>query len=242
MIAIKDLTIANSPRKPLITDLSIELERGTLTALIGRNGCGKSTLLRVIAGLQKPTKGTVRLGELNPTKATAAELAKVVAVVTTEGINVRRLTCKEFVSFGRSPHTGLFGRLSKEDREIARHALEAVGMQEFAEREVMSLSDGETRRIMLARALAQDTPIILLDEPTSFLDVPGRYDVCELLAKLAREQQKTILYSTHELEPALEYADNIMLISNGKAITMPPKEMQQSEAFKDLTGGRILAL
>ena len=242
MIEFHNLSIANSPKKHLVQDLTLSLPQGTLNALTGRNGCGKSTLLRVVAGLQRPANGEVALGRLNPSKATTAELAKTVAVVTTESINVRNLTCREFVSIGRSPHTGIFGRLTKEDKETVEHSLETVGMQDFAEREITSMSDGETRRVMLARALAQDTPIIILDEPTSFLDVPGRYNVCELLAQLAHKQGKTILYSTHELEPAMRYADLIMLISNGSTITLPPEDMRQADAFKDLLGGRILSL
>lgn len=242
MIQFQDISISNSPGKLLVTGLTQTLAPGTLTALIGRNGCGKSTLLRVLAGLQRPSCGKIMLGELNPHKATTTELAASVAVVTTSGVNVRRLTCTEMVSIGRSPHTGVFGRLNRQDQEIVEQAMEAVGMQDFGKREVSTLSDGETRRIMIARALAQDTPIILLDEPTSFLDVPGRYDVCELLGSLARQRRKTIFYSTHELEPAMKYADSIMLIANGKALTLPPEEMRRSEAFKDLTGGRILAI
>lgn len=242
MIEFQNITIANSPSKHLVENLTLTLPQGSLTALIGRNGCGKSTLLRVIAGLQRPVSGSITLRGLNPSKATTAELAKTVAMVTTEAINVRNLTCREFVGIGRSPHTGIFGRLTKDDREAVEQALCAVGMQDFAHRNVTSMSDGETRRVMLARALAQDTPIILLDEPTSFLDVPGRYDVCELLATLAHTQGKTILYSTHELEPAMKYADSIMLIANGATITLPPEAMCQSMEFKELMGGRTLSL
>lgn len=242
MIQFHDISVANNPRNILITGLTQSHAQGTLTALIGRNGCGKSTLLRVLAGLQRPISGNISLGGLNPHKCGSADLAHTVAVVATGRTDVRRLTCMEMVGIGRSPHTGLFGRLNQRDREIVEQAIKAVGMQDFRDREVVTLSDGEARRIMIARALAQDTPIILLDEPTSFLDVPGRYDICELLATLAHERNKTILYSTHELEPAMQYANQIMLISGGEAVTLPPEEMRLTAAFRDLTGGRTLAL
>ena len=166
----------------------------------------------------------------------------MVTVVTTESIKVRNLTCRELVSLGRSPHTGLFGRLSVADNEIIDKSLDLVGMNSFRNRDIARLSDGEIRRVMLARALAQDTPVILLDEPTSFLDVAGRYDVCVLLQELAHNQNKTILYSTHEIEPATQYSDSMMLISQNKVLILPPNQMLLNSEFKDLLGGRTLVI
>lgn len=242
MIELHGITIANNPKQPLAEGLSVDLAQGTLTALIGRNGCGKSTLLRAISGAQRPLKGTVSINGVDPARTPAAKLAQTVAVVTTESVRVRNLTCRELVAIGRSPHTGLLGRLSAHDEAAVDAALNAVGMSGFAGRQVTQMSDGETRRIMLARALAQDTPAILLDEPTSFLDVGGRYEICELLGRLAHEQQKTILYSTHELEPAMRYADNILLLSGRSGLLLPPADMRLAPEFKALLGGRTLSL
>lgn len=232
MIELRNISIANDPHRPLLTGASLTLRPGTLTALIGRNGCGKSTLLRVICGRQKPLKGTVNIRGLNPAKATEAELARRVAVVTTEAVRVRNLTCRELVSLGRSPHTGIFGRLSREDERAVDLALRSTGMQDFAGRQVTQMSDGETRRVMLACALAQETEVIVLDEPTSFLDVPGRREVCELLGRLAHEQGKTILFSTHEIEPALKCVDSILVIDGGRAKMLAPERINEVEWYR----------
>lgn len=144
------------------------------------------------------------------------------------------LTCRELVSYGRSPHTGMLGTLSDDDRRIVSEALDAVGMSGFANRHVSRISDGESRRILLARAIAQQTPVILLDEPTSFLDVPGRYEICSLLSSLAHNQGKTILYSTHELEPAFNYADNILLMGCDEFLLLPPQQMHLADAYSRL--------
>lgn len=231
MIELINLTIANDVKCPLIEHQSIDIPEGTLTALIGRNGCGKSTLLRALGGIQKPRGGQVVINGMDVSRASAGEMAKSVAVITTESVKVNNLTCREMVSYGRSPHTGLLGRLSVKDERIVDEALATVGMTAFAERKVAQISDGEGRRIMLARALAQETPVILLDEPTSFLDVPGRYEIASLLGKLAHEQGRTILYSTHELEPAFREADLMILMRREGLLMLPPAQMQKSLEF-----------
>lgn len=232
MIELMDLTIGNA--SPLLVKQTLHFAAGTLTALIGRNGSGKSTLLRVMSGAQKALAGEVTIGGVNPATASVSELARIVGVVGTESVRIRNLTCRELVSLGRSPHTGLFGRLNEHDVKAVNDAMGLVGMREFAERQVTEISDGEMRRVMIARALAQDTPVILLDEPTSFLDVPGRYEVCRLLARLTQERGKTIVYSTHELEPALQYANNIALLADKSLLMLPPADMRVNSQFKSL--------
>lgn len=212
MIELLNLTIANDPNRILLQNKSIHLEKGTLTALMGRNGSGKSTLLRVMAGLQKPVSGKVMIDGVDVCRAPAKQLSSLIAVITTENPRIENLTCRQLVAYGRAPHTGLLGRLSAEDEQIVDESLQLVGMQEFAQRKINHISDGERRRITLARALAQQTPVILLDEPTSFLDIPGRFEIAGLLARLCHDRQKTIVYSTHELAPAQEYADKILEI------------------------------
>ncbi|MDE6228334.1 MAG: ABC transporter ATP-binding protein, partial [Muribaculaceae bacterium] len=213
MIELQNITIANNPKHPLVQGQSLSIPRATLTALIGRNGCGKSTLLRAMAGIQRPLQGTFTINGVDVNHASARKLARLVAVITTESIKVDNLTCRQLVSYGRAPHTGMLGRLSASDEQIVDEALQTVGMEQFAQRKVGQISDGEGRRILLARALAQQTPVILLDEPTSFLDVPGRYEISALLGRLAREQGKTIVYSTHELDPAYLNAAHLLYMS-----------------------------
>lgn len=213
MIHFRNLSIANEPGKPLIQNQSLTIPDGTLTALIGRNGSGKSTLLRTMAGTQKPLVGQIIINGIDVHKASARELSRLIAVITTDSPSVENLTCRQLVAYGRAPYTGLLGRLSPADNDIVDQALKTVGMFDFANRKINRISDGERRRIMLARALAQQTPVILLDEPTSFLDVVGRAEISALLHQLARQQGKTILYSTHELQPAFQNADTVLLIS-----------------------------
>lgn len=233
MIELRNITLANDPGRQLIGNQSVRISDGTLTALIGRNGCGKSTLLRVMAGLRRPQQGQVIINDTDVRHSPASEMARLVAVITTENPKVENLTCRQLVAYGRAPHTGLLGRLSADDERIVDHALQTVGMQSFASRKINTISDGEGRRIMLARALAQQTPVILLDEPTSFLDVPGRYEIAALLKRLAREEGKTIVYSTHELEPAYRYSDNILFMSaDGLLLAPPDSEQMQAVSAK----------
>lgn len=231
MIELRDLSIGNDKHNELVSKQTLTLGRATLTALTGRNGCGKSTLLRVMSGLQKPMGGKVMIDGRDIGEMSARQRATTVAIVTSEAVRAECLTCREFVGLGRSPHTGLFGRLDNEDRRHVAEALAATGMSGFAERRVTELSDGEKRRVMLAHALAQDTPVILLDEPTSFLDVPGRFEICELLSRLAHEQDRTIVYSTHELQPALHFSDNILFMRPEGLMLASPADMSVRPEF-----------
>lgn len=238
MIELQNITIANNPKHPLVQDQSLSIPRATLTALIGRNGCGKSTLLRAMAGIQRPLQGTVTINGVDVNHASARKLARLVAVITTESIKVDNLTCRQLVSYGRAPHTGMLGRLSDSDEQIVDEALQTVGMEQFAQRKVGQISDGEGRRILLARALAQQTPVILLDEPTSFLDVPGRYEISALLGRLAREQGKTIFYSTHELDPAYLNADNLLYMSKEGLKFAAPDSSEMQAVRREFEGVR----
>lgn len=229
MIRLSRLTVGYGSRL-LIEDAAAEFRPGRLTALLGRNGAGKSTLLRVIAGLDRPISG---MAEIINSKGQAENLsdmppqkrAREVAFVTTQKVRIANMLCRDVVGMGRAPYTDWIGRLSKKDNEIVDKALAMVGMEEFADKTLDRMSDGECQRVMVARALAQDTPAILLDEPTSFLDLPNRYELCSLLAHLAHENNKAIIFSTHELEIALQLCDDIALIDTPRLITLPAKEM-----------------
>ncbi|MDE5900626.1 MAG: ABC transporter ATP-binding protein [Muribaculaceae bacterium] len=227
MIRIENLTIAHRGAHPLLSDVAATVEKGTLCALIGRNGAGKSSLLRVMAGTDRPVAGRVLVDGIDVTTARPAVLSSVLAIVTTERIRVSRLTCRDVVSLGRAPFTGGFGHLSPDDCEAVDNAMAMTKTSSFASRELLTLSDGEAQRVMLARALAQDTPVILLDEPTSFLDVPNRLCLTDLLSSLAHDCGKTIVFSTHELDLAFSRADTILIAEPPTLLHMLAPEMER---------------
>ena len=218
----------------LIDSLSATVKRGELTALVGRNGTGKSTLLRAITGLGERKGGDILLGDKSIDSLSTAELATMVAFVTTDKVRIANLRCRGVVALGRAPYTNWIGRMQEQDEEIVMRSMELVGMSDYADKTMDRMSDGECQRIMIARALAQQTPIILLDEPTAFLDMPNRYELCTLLQRLAHEEQKCILFSTHELDIALALCDSIALISPPQLHLLPTEEMVKSGYIEKL--------
>lgn len=227
MIELHKFTIGYGERT-LLREINATIEKGKLTALIGRNGTGKSTLLRAIAGLNHHYSGDIILDGHNTVGLEAESMAKTLAFVSTERTRIANLRCEDVVAIGRSPYTNWIGRLQAVDKEIVMRSLSSVGMSAYVGRTMDKMSDGECQRVMIARALAQSTPIILLDEPTSFLDMPNRYELCTLLAKLAHDEGKCILFSTHELDIALSLTDAIALIDSPHLPCMPTDEMRRS--------------
>lgn len=199
-------------RRPVLTGLAATAPRGGLTVLLGPNGIGKSTLLRTLAGLQPPLGGRVLLDGSDLSRLSGAERARVVSSVLTDRVQVGLLTAADLVGLGRHPHTGPTGRLSPADLAIVDWALTAVGAAHLATRDADELSDGERQRVMIARALAQGPSLILLDEPTAFLDAPSRVTVTALLRRLARERDLAVIVSTHDLELSLRVADQVWLV------------------------------
>ncbi|MBR5196908.1 MAG: ABC transporter ATP-binding protein, partial [Alistipes sp.] len=180
MIELRDITLAFGDRE-LMRGASATMRRGELVALLGRNGTGKSTLLRAIASLGRVQGGDVVIDGKPLAEITSQELARKVAFVNTERVDVEALTAFDLVAIGRAPYTDWMGRLGEEDRTIVERSLRLAGVENLMWRNVETLSDGECQRVMIARALAQQTDAILLDEPTSFLDLPNRYELCMLL-------------------------------------------------------------
>ncbi|MBQ1253928.1 MAG: ABC transporter ATP-binding protein [Alistipes sp.] len=239
MIQFKDLTLGYGSRI-LIEELSAQIKGGELTALVGRNGTGKSTLLRAITGIEQPLKGSILIDGKELSAITTAQLATLVAYVTTDKVRIANLRCRDVVALGRAPYTNWIGRMQEQDEAIVMRSMAQVGMESYADKTMDKMSDGECQRIMIARALAQQTPIILLDEPTAFLDMPNRYELCTLLQELAHQQNKCILFSTHELDIATSLCDSIALISPPKMHLLPTTEMVQSGLIEQLfTSGRI---
>lgn len=214
MITLKNLVVGypdGRHTRQLNHAANEEAHDGMLTCLIGANGAGKSTLLRTIAGFQLPLEGTVLLDGDDVRALSPRQRAERMAVVLTDRPDVMCTTVWEMVATGRAPFTGFWGRLSSKDRNIVTRSLRLVGIEWMADRTVASLSDGERQKVMIAKALAQQTPIILLDEPTAFLDYPSRVEAMQLLLNIAHEEHKTVLLSTHDLDLALQTADRIWL-------------------------------
>lgn len=202
-----------SHRAPVARGLTASLQQATLTALLGVNGAGKSTLLRTLAGFLSPVEGAV-LWEGRPLDSFAPrELARRVAVVLTDRIGAGGLSVRQVVESGRMPYTSFDGRLTQADRDAVERAMRLTGADRLTDRTIDRLSDGERQRVMIAKALAQDTPVILLDEPAAFLDFPGRVAVLRLLRRLVSEEGKTVLFSTHDLELTLSVADRLWLLA-----------------------------
>jgi len=197
------------------SDLQLELRAGELVCLIGPNGSGKSTLLRTLAGLQKSLSGETLINNLNISKISLNEKARLIALVLTDKVEIENATVKDIVSFGRHPYSSWWGG-SSEDDTFVREAIEMVHLEHKKDALLNELSDGERQRVMIAKALAQDTSIIMLDEPTAHLDLPNRVEIMLLLHRLAHKTGKAILLSTHELDLALQAADRIWLMSANK--------------------------
>lgn len=221
-------------RQPHIvqSNLTLTAREGELIALIGRNGCGKSTLLRSIASLQPIWEGEILLNGKDLHALTPQKRARLLSVVLTGQQSVAAFTVRELISIGRDPYTGWLGSLTDEDRRIISRAIGMTYLEGYEERNIHELSDGERQRVFIARALVQDTPVILLDEPTSHLDLPNRINILLLLQKLARETGKTIFISTHELETAMQVADKLWLMEKGKGITVgAPEDLVLNGSF-----------
>lgn len=236
MITLKNLVVGypdGRHTRQLNHAANEEAHDGMLTCLIGANGAGKSTLLRTIAGFQLPLEGTVLLGGDDVRALSPRQRAERMAVVLTDRPDVMCTTVWEMVATGRAPFTGFWGRLSGKDRNIVTRSLRLVGIEWMADRTVASLSDGERQKVMIAKALAQQTPVILLDEPTAFLDYPSRVEVMQLLLNIAHEEHKTVLLSTHDLDLALHTADRIWLFEKERGEKKEEEEEERKEEVKE---------
>jgi iron complex transport system ATP-binding protein len=216
-IVAKNLTLGYSNRKPkkaVLENLSFQLFENELTCLLGPNGVGKSTLIKAILGQLKPWNGELTLNERNIQNFSNAELSKALSVVLSEPVLPGNMTVGQLVALGRIPHTGWTGRLDKHDLDLVENALYLTKTEELKEERLSEISDGQRQKAMIARALAQDGKVMVLDEPTAHLDLVNRYQIMHLLRDIATKQQKSILVVTHDLEIALETADRLLLLSN----------------------------
>lgn len=208
----KALSIGYPTKDSLHSGISLKLKSGEITCLLGPNGSGKSTLIRTMAGFQKALSGEVFIRNNPVTAFTAGEIAKKISVVLTDEVFTGNMTVFDMVAFGRSPYTGFMGKLGKQDWQIVEQSLHDTGIAHLHSRMFPELSDGEKQKVMIAKSLAQKTPLIMLDEPTAYLDFPSKVEVLQLLRNAAWNLGKAVLLSTHDLGLALRFADNIWLM------------------------------
>lgn len=200
------------PKNILLNQLNLQVQKGDFIALLGVNGAGKSTLLRTLAGLQKPIAGKVLLKDIPLNQYTTAQLSLLRSIILTDKIEVNHLKVYDLIAMGRYPHIGWLGKLTQKDHQMIQNALEMTETTHFSQSYLHQLSDGERQKVMIARALAQDTDLIFLDEPTAHLDLPNSVMIFKLLQKLSTQTGKTILLATHELTWALQICQTIWLL------------------------------
>ena len=220
MIALENLSIgytAKNNRNVVVENINANLNDGELTCLIGPNGIGKSTLLRTLSAFLPAIKGSIVIDGKRLETFTDKEVSRHIGVVLTTKPRVHNITVTELVGLGRSPYTGFWGTLGSQDIKIVEDSIGKTGIKHLAGRMIQTLSDGERQKVMIAKALAQQTPVIYLDEPTAFLDYPSKVDMLILLRKLAHDMGKTIFLSTHDLELALQLADRLWLLHHTQA-------------------------
>ena len=234
-------------RRVVVSDAEISVERGRILVLIGPNGAGKSTVLKTIAGQLEAVAGTVYIDGKERSSLPAAGIAKKQAVMLTDRKPAERMSCEEVVSLGRYPYTGRLGILSEEDKQKVRESMELVNVSGLSERDYDAVSDGQRQRILLARAICQEPEIMILDEPTSYLDIRHKLEFIDILKSLARERSIGVIMSMHELELAYITADEVLCIDADGGICMygRPDEVFSDKKLSSLYGledGRLSAL
>ena len=218
--------------------LNASLHSGRLTCLLGPNGAGKSTILRTMAAFQPPLSGHINLGTRRLDSFTPRELATRIGIVLTERPDMKGMTVTDLVSMGRSPYTGFWGKLSANDQTQVREAIRLVGIEPLSQRSVNTLSDGERQKVMIAKSLVQECPLVILDEPTAFLDVASRIEITQLLHDIAHIQNKTVLLSTHDIEQALQLSDQLWLLTKDGLQTGSPEDLVANHKIDTLFEGR----
>lgn len=219
IIETRNLTIGyklgRGETKVIHRDLNLSLTTGDVTTLLGVNGSGKSTLIRTLCGFIPPLSGEIIIMGRNIKDYSKEKLSSILSVVLTERVNDGGLTVYEIVSLGRYPYTGFFGRLTQHDKDVIEQSLRDIGVWEMKDMFISELSDGERQKVMIAKSLAQESKIIILDEPTSFLDVKSRMEIISLLRRLAKHKKMTFLLSLHDLELSLQYSDSLWIMTKG---------------------------
>ncbi|WP_109852359.1 ABC transporter ATP-binding protein [Aquimarina sp. AU58] len=237
VLKTEDLSIGYRTKKELnviAADINLKLHEGELVGLVGANGIGKSTLLRTLSRVQPALHGKVMLSDIELQSYKSVELASQLSIVLTEQIASKNLTVQELVALGRQPYTNWVGKMAEEDIEQIRKAIEVTHIGDLVAKRCFELSDGQLQKVLIARAIAQDTPFIMLDEPTTHLDVYHKAYILKLLKRLAFETRKTILFSTHEIDFAIQLCDKMIVMNQDGFEFGRPKELVQCRAFSSL--------
>ncbi|WOD44272.1 ABC transporter ATP-binding protein [Hwangdonia lutea] len=237
ILKTENLSIGYSAKKRetvVASNINIELKRGELVGLIGANGIGKSTLIRTITNVQKHLNGDIFINETPISAYLAVDLAKVMSLVLTEQIASKNLTVFEVIALGRQPYTSWIGNLSENDTSIINKAIRQTNIDNLKHKKCFELSDGQLQKVMIARALAQDTDLIILDEPTTHLDMYHKAYILKLLQKLAKETGKTILFSSHEIDLAIQLCDKLIVMTKGEVVSDEPCNLILKGTFATL--------
>ena len=224
-ITLSHLSVGYKVGHTVVSDINLTLQSGQLACLIGENGVGKSTLLKTLTGFLPKLEGSLLLDGKDISEFSQRALARQISIVLTQKPDVQNLTVEEIIGLGRSPYTGFFGKLHANDQQIVDESITAVGIQKLKNRMIQTLSDGERQKVMIAKALAQQTPVIFLDEPTAFLDFSSKVETFQLLQRMAHEMGKLVLLSTHDLELAVRFSDTLLQVNGDGLRTVSNEEV-----------------
>ncbi|XCF05659.1 ABC transporter ATP-binding protein [Tamlana crocina] len=244
ILKTKNLSVGYSSKKGkqvIASNINIELKQGELVGLIGANGIGKSTLLRTITNVQNPLGGSIQLNQKEIQNYNSFDLAKVLSLVLTEPMASKNLSVFEVVALGRQPYTNWIGSLSNGDLNQIENALKQTNIEDLKHKKCYELSDGQLQKVMIARALAQDTDLIVLDEPTTHLDMYHKAYILKLLQKLAKDTGKTILFSSHEIDLAIQLCDNLIVMTNNNVVSGQPCQLIETHVFENLFPKDLIA-
>lgn len=236
IVKIEELSIGYN--SPIIAPISATINSGELIGIIGRNGQGKSTLLKTLAGIQPSISGSIKYNEKELSAISSKELSKLIGLVLTNKIQLNNTTVYDFVAYGRYPYTNWIGTETKEDKIIIEKAISLCEIEPLKDKNYHELSDGEKQKVNIARVIAQNTPIILLDEPTAHLDLVNKLELFKLLKKLSTELNKSIIISTHQIELALQLCDTIWMIAEEKCFIDEPKKLISDGQITKLFAGQ----
>ena len=237
MLKTKALEVGYFSSKSYTTvsrNIDIALEPGEMAAVVGVNGIGKSTLLRTLAGVQDKLSGSIEINGREQQEYNSRDWAMEVSTVLTEPLTAKNLTVQQLISLGRHPYTNWIGTLSRYDIEIIQQAMEQAGLNELKNKKCYELSDGQLQKVMIARALAQDTRIIFLDEPTTHLDLYHKVQVLKILQRIAHSNGKIVLYTSHEIDLAIQLCDKILIMESGRNTFGKPQELIEQGCFTNL--------
>ena len=237
ILSVSNLSIGYATKKENIViakNLNLNLETGKLIALIGENGIGKSTLLRTLSGIQKPLNGSVYLNDRNIKEFSQVDLAQNLSLVLTEKLPSSNLTVFELIALGRQPYTNWIGKLTNDDLEKVNEAIALTQIEHLSNKKYYEISDGQFQNVLVARALAQDTPLIILDEPSTHLDLFHKVSLFKLLKKLAKESNKCILFSTHDIDLAIQLSDDMIVMTEGAVVQDQPCNLISKGVFNSL--------